>query len=416
VWRRYPGQKRFWNEFRARTGLRALPAMALSPHPVNTQTQRSFLMSDALSTFSEIIDHPFSYAASWKAETGGPVVGYFCSYAPEEIIHAAGALPFRIFGTDEGISRADAHLQSYSCSLVRGALEDVLAGRLAFLDGTVFPHTCDSIQRLSDIWRLNAGVGFHIDAVLPVKLNTPGARQYMADVLQAFRRDLGKALGTDISDEKLVASIGVYNEIRQWLERLYRLRRSHPAAVSSSDVHTIVKAAMLMDRARFLDMLPDAVQHLEQQVTGSTVPGKKLVLAGGVCSMPDIYQIIASAGGSVVWDDLCTGARFFEKAISGDGPPLEAIADRYLDRTVCPAKHGGLRNRGQQLLHIVRETGADGVVFLLLKFCDPHSFDYPYIREMLDAAGIPSLHFEIEDRMPAEGQFQTRVQAFLEMI
>ena len=52
---------------------------------------------------------------------------------------------------------ADAHLQAYSCSLVRGALEDALAGRLDFLDGAmVFPHTCDSIQRLSDIWRMNA--------------------------------------------------------------------------------------------------------------------------------------------------------------------------------------------------------------------------------------------------------------------
>ena len=373
-------------------------------------------MSDALSIFSEIVDHPFSYAASWKEESRGKVVGYCCSYAPEEIIHAAGALPFRLFGTDEGISRADAHLQSYSCSLVRGALEDVLAGRLAFLDGTVFPHTCDSIQRLSDIWRLNAGVGFHIDAVLPVKLNTPGARQYMADVLQAFRRDLGEALGVDISDEKLSASIRVYNEIRQWLERLYRLRCSHPAAVSSSDVHTIVKAAMLMDRGRFLEVVPEAVQNLEKKVTGSTITGKKLVLAGGVCSMPDVYQIIESGGGVVVWDDLCTGARYFEKAIAEDTDPIEAIAERYLDRTVCPAKHGGLRNRGQQLLRIVRETGAEGVIFLLLKFCDPHSFDYPYIKEMLDAEGVASLHFEIEDRMPAEGQFQTRVQAFLEMI
>jgi len=29
-------------------------------------------------------------------------------------------------------------------------------------------------------------------------------------------------------------------------------------------------------------------------------------------------------------------------------------------------------------------------VFLLLKFCDPHAFDYPYIKEMLDKENIPA--------------------------
>jgi len=45
----------------------------------------------------------------------------FCTYAPEEIIVAAGAHPIRLFGTGEKIHRAEAHLQSYCCSLVRGS-------------------------------------------------------------------------------------------------------------------------------------------------------------------------------------------------------------------------------------------------------------------------------------------------------
>ena len=56
--------------------------------------------------------------------------------------------------------------------------------------------------------------------------------------------------------------------------------------------------------------------------------------------------------------------------------------------------------------------GARGVVFVFLKFCDPHGFDYPYIKSMLDEAGIPSMLFEIEDRLPAEGQLRTRIEAF----
>jgi benzoyl-CoA reductase/2-hydroxyglutaryl-CoA dehydratase subunit BcrC/BadD/HgdB len=83
---------------------------------------------------------------------------------------------------------------------------------------------------------------------------------------------------------------------------------------------------------------------------------------------------------------------------------------------VCPAKHAGIHNRGQYLLDKVKAYNADGVVFLLLKFCDPHGFDYPYMKAMLDKENIPSLLFEIEDQISSEGQLRTRCEAFLEML
>ena len=121
---------------------------------------------DAMQAFHDIAADPQAYAREWKARTGGKVIGTLCSYAPEELILASGALGYRIVGGSGAISKADAHLQAYSCSLVRGAMEDALNNRLDFLDGTVFPHTCDSIQRLSDLWRLNVPTGFHLDVVL----------------------------------------------------------------------------------------------------------------------------------------------------------------------------------------------------------------------------------------------------------
>ncbi|MEW5725498.1 MAG: 2-hydroxyacyl-CoA dehydratase family protein, partial [Thermodesulfobacteriota bacterium] len=129
---------------------------------------------EGLEDFKKVLADPAGYARGLK-DQGRKIIGYFCSYAPEELILAAGAHPFRLFGTREQISLADAHLQSYCCSLARGALEEALSGRLAFLEGAVFPHTCDTIQRLSDLWRLNTSFGFFADVVLPVKLDTPAA-------------------------------------------------------------------------------------------------------------------------------------------------------------------------------------------------------------------------------------------------
>ena len=366
--------------------------------------------------FHDISADPEGYARDWKKRTGGKVVGTLCAYAPEELIFAAGALSFRVFGGGGDISRADAHLQAYSCSLVRGALEDALAGRLDFLDGMVFPHTCDSIQRLSDIWRMNVPGGFHLDAVLPVKLHTDSAREYMAAVMAKCRRDLEASLGRTISDGDLAGAIGVYNGIRSGMKTIYTLRRGHPGLIAGSDLHALVRASMVMDRNDFLGALTDLTDDLAAR-TGETAPaGKRLLLSGGVCNLPDVYPIIESVGGVVVGDDLCTGSRQLTGPIDAEGEPVAAIARRYAERAICPAKHSGITARGDELVRLAKAVAAQGVVFLYLKFCDPHAFDYPYLKQRLDAEGIPSLLVELEEQIPSEGQVKTRCEAFVEML
>jgi len=371
---------------------------------------------DSLNRFKEVAADPAGYAQQWKKKKGGKVVGTFCSYAPEELILASGALGYRIFGTDLNISRADAHMQAYSCSLVRGALEEVLAGQLDFLDGVVFPHTCDSIQRLSDIWRMNIKDGFHLDLVGPVKLNTDSARAYMAAAMGRFRQDLESHLGEKIGAADLESAVMIGNRIRSSMQRVYAARKAKPGILKGADLHAMVKAAMVMDRQEFAVLAEDAAQQLEGLQFDAGFEGKRLVLSGGLCNMPDVYGTIEDSGGAIVADDLCTGHRFFEGAIEPGADALAAIANRYMDRNVCPAKHAGIKSRGENLVRTVKESGADGVIFIYLKFCDPHGFDYPYLKQMLAEEDIPCLLYEMEERDTAEGQFKTRCEAFIEML
>ena len=370
---------------------------------------------EAIQRFKDIGADPKAYARRWKEVTGGKVIGTLCSYAPEELILAGGALAFRIVGGSGSTSRANAHLQTYSCSLVRGALDDALSGELDFFDGAIFPHTCDSIQRLSDIWRMNAKTGFHLDVVLPVKLNTASARQYMATVMGNARTGLESLLDRTISDADLQQAIDVYNSIRTAMQRLYTLRADRPEAIPGSDVHAMVRASMVMDRRDFLDNLTRVVDSLERRSADNPAV-KRIFLSGGVCNLPDIYGIIESAGGCVVGDDLCTGSRGLTGLIDTDKDPIAAIAERYAQRAVCPAKHSGITSRGDELVHLAKAHRADGVIFIFLKFCDPHAFDYPYLKSMLNDAGIPSLLVELEEQTASQGQFGTRCEAFMEML
>ncbi|MDZ7375324.1 MAG: 2-hydroxyacyl-CoA dehydratase family protein [candidate division KSB1 bacterium] len=122
------------------------------------------------------------------------------------------------------------------------------------------------------------------------------------------------------------------------------------------------------------------------------------------------------AGAAVVWDDLCVGSRYFQGLIDENADPIEAIAKRYFERVICPAKYRDPNFRGEYLARIAREKNIHGAIFVMLKFCDPHAFDYPFLKDHLDQVGIPSLRLEIEDPQLAIGQLQTRIEAFVEML
>jgi benzoyl-CoA reductase subunit C len=371
---------------------------------------------EAMEALRQVAAEPKDYVRRWKKMHGGKVVGTLCSYAPEELILAGGALAYRIVGGSGRISKAAGHLQSYSCSLVRGALEDALAGELDFLDGIVFPHTCDTIQRLSDIWRLNAKTGFHLDVLLPAKLNTDSARVYMTSVLADAKTKLETLLDTTIGDAELKGSIETYNGIRAAMQRLYFLLSEHPDIIAGSDMHTIVRASMVMDRGEFLIRLTQLLKGLEAQTTVKQTSVKRVFLSGGVCNLPDLYGLIASTGGAVVGDDLCTGSRGLTGLIDTDLDPLSAISQRYARRAICPSKHAGITRRGEELVRQVKAAGARGVIFIFLKFCDPHAFDYPYLKAMLAEEGIASLLLELEEQSLSQGQLATRCEAFMEML
>lgn len=370
-----------------------------------------------IQAFHDAVNDPETEAAAVK-ERQKKIIGYLCSYAPVELIRAAGFHPMRLFSSQSEISLAENHLQGYCCSLVRGVLESSLSGRLDFLDGTVFPHTCDSIQRLSDIWRLKKRHGFFADVLMPAKLNSKSAATYMLAVLDRFKRELETVSGVPLTDTALSTAIQDYTAIRQHLAALYRLKSATPGIISGPDLHAVVKGSMIMDVDMLLERLPALVARLSQAVPSpeTDLVEKRIIISGSACDAPGIYSLIEDAGGSVVADDLCTGQRWFQGQVPAGPDPLKALAERYLARPVCPAKHKTTVSRADSLINLARTHRASGVIFLLLKFCDPHAFDYPYLKERLEEEGIRTLLIETDDQAINHGQLSTRIETFVHMI
>jgi len=46
--------------------------------------------------FAEVVENRHQFARDWKVNSGKKVIGYFCTYVPEELIYAADILPVRV--------------------------------------------------------------------------------------------------------------------------------------------------------------------------------------------------------------------------------------------------------------------------------------------------------------------------------
>jgi len=396
---------------------------------------------------SELIDIARSPLSSWPARfPDRQAVGYLCSYVPVEIIHAAGLTPVRVRGNNASLRQVDAHLQPFTCALCRSTLDQFLCGELQFLAGTVLAHTCDAMQALADLWRIgsirsqakvsSAGPARFVEVVMqPTNLGSPAARAYLIAELDRFRARLAAFVGHPITDHDLRASIALYSDTRQLIMALQQQR----GRLSAPDFFVILDAAQVMPREQFNPLLADLLATLEQvpadhagkvpaSRAGNASPpvGPGLFLTGAVLDEPLVLEIIEELGARVVGDDLCSGSRHFRDMVDAlspglsgrEGDPIAALAAYFLGRPPCPAKLHPQHDPGPYLLDQVRTARADGVLFVLEKFCDPHAFERALTLPALDSAGVPHLLLDA----PGAGQsaslegVRTRLQAFVEML
>ena len=94
------------------------------------------------------------YIEDWK-KNNKKIIGYYCTYIPEELLHAAGLLPFRIRATgNEDTDLGEVYMVRFTCSFVRMTLDLALKGGYDFLDGLMITNCCDHARRMYEVFDL----------------------------------------------------------------------------------------------------------------------------------------------------------------------------------------------------------------------------------------------------------------------
>jgi benzoyl-CoA reductase subunit C len=354
------------------------------------------------------------YAKQWKQKTGGKVMGYFCTYVPEEILYAAGVLPVRILGSHEPQDVTEPHIFAMFCPFCRDCLAQGLKGRYKYLDGLMIAQSCLHIRQAYTSWIKHRPVEFEKFLCMPHKVQSPHSYEFLTDEYKVFKEEVENWTGKKITDKDLDNAIKVYNENRRLMRQLYDLRKADNPPITGEEVMEIVMAMQMIDKAEHNKELKKLLTKLEKHKSDREV-GSRLMIIGSEDDDTVFMNMVESSGATFVIDDHCTGSRYFWNEVETGKDRLASIAARYIDRIPCPTKDWEERTRIPHILDMCKEWNVDGVIIMQQKFCDPHELDFVAITKALKDADIPTLFLEFDVTVPI-GQFKIRVEAFLEMI
>lgn len=362
-----------------------------------------------------------AYVKKWK-ESGKAVIGYPCTYVPDEIIYAADILPYRLRGTGTTSSSiGDTYFGPVICSFPKCVLQLAGEGKFNFLDGAIIVPGCDSMRRLDECWR-KAGddypgtvPGFFHYFGVPHKVTDYSLKWSHEEALK-LKQKIEEHFGVKITDEALKSAIRVYNESRRLLIQLDKLRAGDDLVMTGEDALAIIMAASAMPRDEYNKLLRQTLAQMEDLKT--PIAGRKrLMLVGSVNDDLEFMKVIEDCGAVIVADTLCFGSRSYSDLTEEDGDPLFALTKRYLNHAYCPRMFGYYKERLKNIMDRAREAKVDGIILQNIRFCDLHGSENGIFERDLEKEGIPCMRMEREyGPLTESGRVKMRIDAFLERI
>lgn len=367
-----------------------------------------------------IAGQPGAYAGAWKRANGRPVVGILPMNFPAELVHAAGALPVVVQESRVPITLGRGLIFEFYCGYTRSLTDQAVTHQLDVFDGLFLVDHCVALLGAVDAIRFALPDTPVFLAQYTASMDEPWTHAEIAGKIAMLRERLEALCGAAITDDGLRRSIALFNRDRQLLRRVYDLRRAGRIAITASEMQALVQSAMVMDVAEHAACIEELLEALVAE-RAARPDGVRLHFSGHFChaAPPELLAMIEDCGATVIDDDLFTGYRYIATDVPDRADPLDALTHWYFDRNAnvpCATRAQKTVDWEAYLVRALAGNGAQGVVILMPKFCEPHMLYFPELRKELLKRDIPHLLIETEhEGLPLE-TMRVRVEAFIERI
>lgn len=367
-------------------------------------------------------------ARAWK-NAGGRVVGYLCDNVPEELILAAGFLPYRLSGDPQFstlITVLERYVQPFAApfsarnrgvGFVDAMLAMLLSGQFDFVDYLIVPHTRKTIQAFyreltlakQTYLSLRIPELFYLDHAY-----TPfySAEVFNRESLLELRARLEAWSGRALSDAAISEAIEITNTSRRLLQQLAALRAAEPPRISGVDALQLIGASFFMDKREYNRLLGCFIEDAPTNDLG----GKPRVFVGGSpLDNLGFYELVESCGAVVVAEDHCWGNRCGEFEVDTNVPPFEALAERYHRKPACSIEFPMVRVV-ERCVGRACAARVDGAIFFVMEGDGVHIWDTPDEIAALERNDVPSLYlsgqpYQLEDPEPLRARLSEFVGA-----
>ena len=380
------------------------------------------MRAENMTYFDSVIPNA-SAAIKNVRENGKKFVGFYCVFAPQELIVAAGAVPVTLCATkEEPIADGEKYLPRNFCPLIKSSYGFAITEKCAFFNNSEFiigETTCDGKKKMFELMEK-----FKPMVVLEVPQSAKGEpqKQYWRSEVARCRVEIEKRLGVTISDDMMKAAIKDLNDQRALMRELVSLNTASPVPLSGLDLLKVMWARnFVFDRVEFNQHVKELIAELTTMKSngeGALPKTAPRIIVTGVptgVGAEKVIKIIEESGAAVVYIENCAGMKQYLHDVATSGSPLDAIADKYL-LTPCSCMSPNL-GRLELLANLAKEYHADGVVDITWVGCHTYNVESRLLKEHLAGHGnVPLLQVETDYSQGDNAQIKTRVEAFLEMI
>lgn len=351
-------------------------------------------------------------------EKGVKVAGTYCTYAPQEIMLAAGIFSVSLCGTkQEPIAAAEKVLPPALCPLIKSSYGFAATDTCPFFyfaDFLVAETTCDGKKKMYEL--LAQYKPLHL-LQLPQEQNSPEAKAFWLAEVQKLKQYLEQQFSVRITEEKLRQAISLLNRERKALKRVFDLNQRVPAPLSGMEMLTVAhNRGFYPDKEELIGLL----EGLADVVSAEAVKekeGPRLLLTGVPVGLGSekVIRLAEELGAVVVCQENCTSYKPVDVLVDEEKSPLAAIADKYLSiGCSCMSPNP---NRYELTGRLIREFHVDGVLDLTWTGCHTYAVEAYSMKEfVMKSCGVSYLALETDYSGTDTEQLRIRLEAFLEII
>jgi benzoyl-CoA reductase/2-hydroxyglutaryl-CoA dehydratase subunit BcrC/BadD/HgdB len=381
--------------------------------------KRGNMMSAILEDFTSIRGASLIKIKEAKDE-GQKVVGIYCTYCPQEMILAAGAIPVSLCGTSETpIADAETVLPRNLCPLIKSSYGFAVTDTCPFFhfsDLIIGETTCDGKKKMFEIMQEIKPVYV---MQLPHLHQLDAALELWIKELRRLRSTLEEELDVEISDEKLWDAIRKVNHETMAVKAICDLNKKNPPVLNGLDLLTVTWSRNFSsDKEELFTMLNELQQGLATNQESEANANKPRVLLTGCpvgLGSEKVIRLVEESGGLIVAMENCSGYKTLELQSDTElDDPIIALAQKYMEipcSCMSPNPY-----RFELLERMLEEFQVDAVVDLTWQACHTYNIEAFTVGNLVRDKGLPYLHLESDYSSSDLETLKVRIEALLEMV